>query len=91
MVEHAKQLYAGSAKLETLAAVEALLGAPVTLPTVREQPDPLEQARSDHQGVIRLTQRLVRIPSRAGIDLPSPSSASWKLGCAGMGSSPSAG
>ena len=44
----------------------------MTLPTVREQPDPLEQARSDHQGVIRLTQRLVRIPSRAGIDPYEP-------------------
>ena len=40
----------------------------MTLPTIREQPDPLEQARTDHQGVIRLTKRLVRIPSRAGID-----------------------
>ena len=44
----------------------------MTLPTVREQPDPLEQARSDHQGVIRLAQRLVRIPSRAGIDPYEP-------------------
>jgi succinyl-diaminopimelate desuccinylase len=44
----------------------------VTLPTLREQPDPLEQARTDHQGVIRLTKRLVRIPSRAGIDPYEP-------------------
>ena len=44
----------------------------MTLPTLREQPDPLEQARTDHQGVIRLTKRLVRIPSRAGIDPYEP-------------------
>ena len=44
----------------------------MTLPTIREQPDPLEQARTDHQGVIRLTKRLVRIPSRAGIDPYEP-------------------
>jgi succinyl-diaminopimelate desuccinylase len=44
----------------------------VTLPTLREQPNPLEQARSDHQSVIQLAQRLVRIPSRAGIDPYEP-------------------
>ena len=60
----------------------------MTLPTVREQPDPLEQARSDHQGVIRLAQRLVRIPSRAGIDPYEPILGELEPGCASIGSSP---
>jgi succinyl-diaminopimelate desuccinylase len=44
----------------------------MTLPTLREQPNPLDQARSDHQSVIQLARRLVRIPSRAGIDPYEP-------------------
>ena len=44
----------------------------MTLPTLREQPNPLDQVRSDHQSVIRLARRLVRIPSRAGIDPYEP-------------------
>jgi succinyl-diaminopimelate desuccinylase len=44
----------------------------VTLPTLRDQPNPLEQARSDQQSVIRLARRLIRIPSRAGIDPYEP-------------------
>jgi succinyl-diaminopimelate desuccinylase len=44
----------------------------VTLPTLRDQPNPLEQAWSDQQSVIRLARRLIRIPSRAGIDAYEP-------------------
>jgi len=44
----------------------------VTLPTLRDQPNPLEQAQADQQSVIRLARRLVRIPSRAGIDPYEP-------------------
>ena len=44
----------------------------MTLPTLREQPNPLEQARSDHESVVGLARRLVRIPSRAGIDPYEP-------------------
>ena len=44
----------------------------MTLPTLQDQPNPLEQARSDHEGVVRLARRLVRIPSRAGIDPYEP-------------------
>jgi hypothetical protein len=60
----------------------------VTLPTLREQPNPLEQARSDQQSVIRLARRLIRIPSRAGIDPYEPILDELKLGYAGIGSSP---
>jgi succinyl-diaminopimelate desuccinylase len=44
----------------------------VTLPRLRDQPDPLEQARSDQPSVIRLARQLIRIPSRAGIDPYEP-------------------
>jgi succinyl-diaminopimelate desuccinylase len=33
---------------------------------------PIEQARANHASVVRLPRRLVRIPSRAGIDPPEP-------------------
>jgi succinyl-diaminopimelate desuccinylase len=44
----------------------------VTLPTLQDQPNPLEQARSDQPSVIRLARQLIRIPSRAGIDPYEP-------------------
>jgi succinyl-diaminopimelate desuccinylase len=44
----------------------------VTLPTLRDQPNPLEQAQSDQPSVIRLARRLIQIPSRAGVDPYKP-------------------
>jgi succinyl-diaminopimelate desuccinylase len=44
----------------------------VTLPTLRDQPNPLEQARSDQPSVIGLARRLIQIPSRAGVDPYEP-------------------
>ena len=44
----------------------------MTLPTLRDQPNPLEQAWSDQPSVIRLARRLIQIPSRAGVDPYEP-------------------
>ena len=44
----------------------------MTVPTLRGRPNPLKEARADQDSVIQLAGRLIRIPSRAGIDSYEP-------------------
>jgi succinyl-diaminopimelate desuccinylase len=44
----------------------------MTLPAVHDPRDLLDQARTDQEHVVRLAQRLIRVPSRAGLDPYEP-------------------